>query len=64
MNVPIVKGKYHDNTTIKKGKYMNSLFFKHDRLMELTPMKIVRQWAQTINWNARLLSIRGPEGVG
>lgn len=20
--------------------------------MELTPMKIVRQWAQTINWNA------------
>ena len=43
---------------------MNSLFFKHDRLMELTPMKIVRQWAQTINWNARLLSIRGPKGVG
>jgi hypothetical protein len=27
--------------------------------MELTPMKIVRQWAHTINWNARLLSIRG-----
>jgi predicted AAA+ superfamily ATPase len=43
---------------------MNSLFFKHDRLMDLTPMKIVRQWAQTINWNARLLSIRGPKGVG
>ena len=43
---------------------MNSLFFKHDRLMELTPMKIVRQWAHTINWNARLLSIRGPKGVG
>ena len=21
--------------------------------MELTPIKIVRQWAQTINWNAR-----------
>lgn len=32
--------------------------------MELTPMKIVRQWAHTINWNARLLSIRGPKGVG
>lgn len=43
---------------------MNSLFYKHDRLMELTPMKIVRQWAKTINWNARLLSIRGPKGVG
>ena len=32
--------------------------------MDLTPMKIVRQWAHTINWNARLLSIRGPKGVG
>lgn len=43
---------------------MDSLFLKHDRLLEITPMIIVRQWAQTINWNTRLLAIRGQKGVG
>lgn len=43
---------------------MDNLFIKHDRIIEITPMAIIRQWAQSINWNARLLAIRGPKGVG
>ena len=43
---------------------MDSLIKKHDRLYQITPMAIVRQWAQSINWDARLMSIRGPKGVG
>ena len=43
---------------------MDTLFEKHDRFIELTPMEIIRQWAKSINWDARLLAIRGPKGVG
>lgn len=43
---------------------MESLFEKHDRIIEITPLEIIRQWAKSINWNARLLAIRGPKGVG
>lgn len=43
---------------------MDSLIKKHDRLLQITPMSIIRQWANNINWNARLLAIRGPKGVG
>ena len=43
---------------------MDTLFEKHDRIIEITPMEIIRQWAKSINWDARLLSIRGPKGVG
>lgn len=43
---------------------MDTLFKKHDRIFELTPMEIIRQWAKSINWDARLLAIRGPKGVG
>lgn len=43
---------------------MESLFKKQDRLLEVTPMKIVRQWSKSINWDARMLAIRGPKGVG
>lgn len=43
---------------------METLFKKHDRLWEITPLDIVRQWAHSINWDARLMAIRGPKGVG
>ena len=43
---------------------MESLFEKHDRIIEITPLEIIRQWAKSINWDARLLAIRGPKGVG
>ena len=43
---------------------MDTLIKKHDRLWEITPLNIVRQWAHSINWDARLMAIRGPKGVG
>lgn len=43
---------------------MDTLLKKHDRLWEITPLEIVRQWAYSINWDARLMAIRGPKGVG
>ncbi len=43
---------------------MDTLIKKHDRLWERTSLEIVRQWAHSINWDARLMAIRGPKGVG
>ena len=43
---------------------MEALFRKHDRLLEVTPTKIIRQWMHSINWKARMMAIRGPKGVG
>ena len=43
---------------------MESLFKKHDRLVTVTSTEIIRQWANSINWDARLMAIRGPKGVG
>ena len=43
---------------------MERLFKKHDRLLEVIPIQIIRQWMNNINWRARLMSIRGPKGVG
>lgn len=43
---------------------METLFRKHDRLLDLTSTKIIRQWANSINWEARMMSIRGAKGVG
>ena len=43
---------------------MDTLLKKHDRLWERTSLEIVRQWAHSINWDARLMAIRGPKGVG
>lgn len=43
---------------------METLFKKHDRLLELTNTNIIRQWMYSINWNTRMMSIRGPKGVG
>ena len=43
---------------------MESLFKKQDRLVAVTSTEIIRQWANSINWDARLMAIRGPKGVG
>ena len=43
---------------------MESLFKKHDRLVTVTSTEIIRQWANSINWDARVMAIRGPKGVG
>jgi len=43
---------------------MERLFQLQNRLLDRTPMLIVRECAKQINWNTQLLSIRGPKGVG
>lgn len=43
---------------------MENLFKKQDRLLEITQTKIIRQRAESINWEARMMAIRGPKGVG
>ncbi|MCQ2339714.1 MAG: AAA family ATPase [Paludibacteraceae bacterium] len=43
---------------------MDKLFQLQNRLLDRTPMQVVRECAKNINWNAQLLSIRGPKGVG
>lgn len=43
---------------------METLFTKQDRLLQLTSTKIVRVLMERINWDAQLIAIRGPRGVG
>ena len=43
---------------------METLFAKHDKYLLRTPMKIIRSMMQRINWDSRLISIKGPKGVG
>lgn len=43
---------------------METLFAKQDRLLDRTQTEIVRHQMKEINWNARLLAIRGARGVG
>lgn len=43
---------------------MDSLFAKHAIYMAETPMDIIRDTMNDIQWDARLLSIKGPKGVG
>lgn len=43
---------------------MESLFKRHDAYLSGVPMEYVRDFMQHINWNLRLLVIRGPKGVG
>lgn len=49
---------------MQKIGYMDSLFAKHSVYMAETPVDIVRDMMNTIDWDARLLSIKGPKGVG
>lgn len=43
---------------------MDSLFQIMERRLERTPMEIIRSMMEYINWDDRLISIRGSRGVG
>ena len=43
---------------------MDALFRKSDRLLANTSTEIIRDKMDEIHWNARLISIMGPKGVG
>ena len=43
---------------------MDTLFRKSDRLLANTSTEIIRDKMDEIHWNARLISIMGPKGVG
>lgn len=43
---------------------MEALFAKQDRLLAITSTEIVRTLMSRINWNAQLISIKGPRGGG
>jgi len=43
---------------------MESLFSKSDQYLALTPMKIIRQAIDEIDWTSRLIAIQGAKGVG
>ena len=43
---------------------METLFKKHDRLLALTSTAIIREMMNRVNWDAQMVAIRGPRGVG
>ena len=43
---------------------MDALFRKHDRLLANISMNIIREKMDQIHWNAQIVSIMGPKGVG
>ncbi len=43
---------------------MERLFERHDTYLSLVPMGYIRDIMHQINWDARLIAIRGPKGVG
>ena len=43
---------------------METLFKRHDVYISRVPTKYIRDFMQRVNWNSRLIMIRGPKGVG
>ena len=43
---------------------MEALFENRDALLRATDMNIVRSFMDDVNWDAPMLCIRGPRGVG
>lgn len=43
---------------------METLFKRHDIYISRVPTKYIRDFMQRVNWNSRLIMIRGPKGVG
>ena len=43
---------------------MESLFKRHDAYLSTVPMEYIRDYMQRVNWNSRLIVIRGPKCVG
>ena len=48
----------------KIEEFMETLFAKQDRLLSLTSTGIIRTLMYQINWDAQLIAIKGPRGVG
>ena len=44
--------------------HMEKLFERHDNYLADVPMDYVRRIAENIDWNSRLIAIKGPKGVG
>lgn len=43
---------------------MDKLFQRHDEYLSTVPMAFIRSFMNHINWNSRLICIKGPKGVG
>lgn len=43
---------------------MEKLFERHDMYLSDVPMGYVREFMQRVNWDSRLIMIKGPKGVG
>ena len=43
---------------------MEKLFERHDMYLSNVPMAYIRNFMYDINWNSRLIMIKGPKGVG
>ena len=43
---------------------MDKLFERHDEYVETVPMDFIRSFKDKINWNSRLICLKGPKGVG
>ena len=43
---------------------MENLFRRHNAYLSTVPMEYVRDYMQQVNWQSRLIVIRGPKGVG
>lgn len=43
---------------------MERLFERHDTYLSKVPMEYVRDFVNKVNWNSRLIVIKGPKGVG
>lgn len=43
---------------------MEKLFQRHDDYMRVTPTDYVRDFMRRVNWDSRLICIKGPKGVG
>ena len=43
---------------------MEKLFERHDEYLNIVPMDFIRSFMCTINWDSRLICIKGPKGVG
>ena len=44
--------------------FMDRLFQLHDDYLSVVPMGYVRSYIKKIDWNLRLIAIKGPKGVG
>ena len=43
---------------------MDKLFERHDEYIANVPMEYIREIMEKIDWNIRLIAIKGPKGVG